>query len=387
MKNQSKLVRAFYIVLVPVVLVVILLNSGVLQKWLTAVTVDGEPYSAVRYDYYYYSVYLAFLDSDYEAAGFDPAVSAGSQIYDGDETWREHFCQQAEERLALTAYYNGQAQAAGYTFSQEELAPVEEKLQQIKEESARLGIQEGNYYPAYYGTGMDRDAFVRELTLEVQAQAYRQHLSEELQVSGQEIEQWLEKNPVQDYPMADLWLVELDAVPARSDGAVGQRQLDDLEARLGRLEARMEQGREGIEELCLKFSDVVWGDNGLVTVAVKEDLPLCVVCKHQRRIHHIPDGPGQDRGHHRAMAVEQVHLLLLQLPQGLRGKGIARQIAEQPPGIHAGIAGHREWKAAVVGVRMLRRHHDGPIPQLCQLLGIVHNSIGHAVDQRREGII
>ena len=38
MKNQSKLVRAFYIVLVPVVLVVILLNSGVLQKWLTAVT-------------------------------------------------------------------------------------------------------------------------------------------------------------------------------------------------------------------------------------------------------------------------------------------------------------------------------------------------------------
>ena len=33
MKNQSKLVRAFYIVLVPVVLVVILLNSGVLQKW------------------------------------------------------------------------------------------------------------------------------------------------------------------------------------------------------------------------------------------------------------------------------------------------------------------------------------------------------------------
>ena len=76
--------------------------------------------------------------------------------------------------------------------------------------------------------------------------------------------------------MADLWLVELDAVPARSDGAVGQRQLDDLEARLGRLEARMEQGREGIEELCLKFSDVVWGDTGLVTGAVKEDLPETV---------------------------------------------------------------------------------------------------------------
>ena len=87
------------------------------------------------------------------------------------------------------------------------------------------------------------------------------------------------------------------------------------------------------------------------------------------------------------MAVEQVHFLLLQLPQGLRGKGIPRQVAEQPPGIHAGIAGHREGKAAVVGVRVLRRHHDGPVSQLCQLPGIVDNGIGHAVDQRREGII
>ena len=87
------------------------------------------------------------------------------------------------------------------------------------------------------------------------------------------------------------------------------------------------------------------------------------------------------------MAVEQIYLLLLQLPQGLRGKGIPRQVAEQPPGIHAGIAGHREGKAAVVGVRVLRRHHDGPVSQLCQLPGIVDNGIGHAVDQRREGII
>ena len=79
------------------------------------------------------------------------------------------------------------------------------------------------------------------------------------------------------------------------------------------------------------------------------------------------------------MAVEQIYLLLLQLPQGLRGKGIARQVAEQPPGIHAWIAGHRKGKAAVVRLRVL--------PQLCQLPGIVDNGIGHAVDQRREGII
>lgn len=63
----------------------------------------------------------------------------------------------------------------------------------------------------------------------------------------------------------------------------------------------MEQGREGIEELCLKFSDVVWGDNGLVTGAVKEDLPETggpVVLRRgtHRRCVGLPDGQGGREG-------------------------------------------------------------------------------------------
>ena len=114
---------------------------------------------------------------------------------------------------------------------------------------------------------------------------------------------------------------------------------------------------------------------------------FCVISKDQRRVDDLPDGSGQNGGHHRTVAVEQVYLLLLELAQRLRGKGIACQIPEQLPGIHAGIPGYWEGKPAVVGIRMLRRHHDSLISQLRQLLRVIHNRIGHAVDQRRKGIV
>ena len=116
-------------------------------------------------------------------------------------------------------------------------------------------------------------------------------------------------------------------------------------------------------------------------------IEFCVICKHQRCVHHLPDGPGQNGGHHRAMAVQQIDLFAFQPPQRFRGKGITRKIPEQPPGIHTGVAYDRERKPAVISLRVLRCHHDGSVSQLCQLLGVVDNGIGHAVDQRRKGIV
>ena len=71
MKNDSRMNRAFYLFLVPIVAVIVLLNSGYLQRWFTAATVYGEDYSAVRYNYYYFSVYHDFLASDYAGSNYN----------------------------------------------------------------------------------------------------------------------------------------------------------------------------------------------------------------------------------------------------------------------------------------------------------------------------
>lgn len=216
MNNNSKLTRAFYIVVVPVVLLIILLNSGMLQRWCTAVTVEGEDYSAVRYNYYYFSVYQDFLNGEeYQSSGFNVNASHSGQQYDADTTWKEHFAQQAQERLVLTAYYNDLARQAGWVFSEGELAPVQTRLDEITQFCAETGIRENNYFSAYYGAGMDREHYTRELTLEVQAQVCRTRLAQELEVTEAQLTQWLADHPTADEPLADLWIIELDAVPDR----------------------------------------------------------------------------------------------------------------------------------------------------------------------------
>lgn len=272
MKNESKITRAFYIIIVPIVLLIILLNSGMFQRWFTAATVFDEDYSAVRYNYYYFSVYQDFLEQEYTGTNFNPNAAAGSQQYDENTTWKEHFCRLAEERMTRAAYYDRLAEEKGYEFSAEELAPVEEKLAAIAALCAESGVRESNYFPAYYGAGMDRARFEAELTREVRAAACRARLAESWEVPEADMDRWLAENPVQDYPLADVWVIELDAVPGRADGQVGQRQLDDLKARLTRLEERL-LGGASVAELAERYADRAWGDGGLVRSADREDLP------------------------------------------------------------------------------------------------------------------
>jgi hypothetical protein len=269
MKNDSKVLRAFYIILVPVVLLMILLNSGWLQRWFTAVTVCGEDYNAVRYNYYYFSVYQDFIESDLTDVDYDVSGAAGNQQYDENTTWKEHFIQLAEERLVLAAYYNGLAEQAGYEFSEEELAPVAEKLGEITALCDENGVKERNYYPAYYGAGMDVNYFTQELTYEVQGQAYRAYLESRWEASQTDIDAWLADHPAtEEHPLAELWLLELDAVPDRTTGEVGARQINDLTARLDRLAAR-----DGDMASRTVYADALWGTDGLVKFADRADLP------------------------------------------------------------------------------------------------------------------
>ena len=64
-KNNAKALTPMYIILVPVVLVVVLLNSGLLQRLLPAAQVRGTSYRANQYNYYYFSAYRDFLNTDY----------------------------------------------------------------------------------------------------------------------------------------------------------------------------------------------------------------------------------------------------------------------------------------------------------------------------------
>lgn len=276
MKNTPPALRAVYIVLVPIVLLIILLNSGYLQRWLPAATVHGEGYRVVDYNYFYFDSYNRFLEdnqSRLEELGYDPDVAANKQNYDADTSWKAYFESLAQENLSETAYYCDLAQAAGYQFSQEELSPVEEQLAENQAYCTAHNLSLKNYYISFYGSGMTEEIYLRHLTDQVKAQAYKAHLIATLEPDAAQLEQALADLPGEEYQSVDLKVITLEALPDRETGQVGQPQLQALEQKLEQLVGRYQSGTS-FEELQAAFSSCSLGDEtGTVTHGTAATLP------------------------------------------------------------------------------------------------------------------
>lgn len=275
-KNKDPMLRALYIILVPIVLLIIVLNSGMLQKTVPAARVHGQNYSVVRYNYYYFDYYNAFLEeheAELDELGYNPNVSDAQQYTDGGISWKAFFLEQAEAGLAETAYYNDLAQAAGYVFSEEELLPVQEKLQDNAARQAASNISAKNFYTAYYGSGMTEAAYTAELTRQVKAAAYKDYLIRASAPTQGEIDAYIVQNAIPDYRTVDLRVITLEALPDRETGEIGLEQEAALGAKMERLVARYEAG-ESFEDLQAAFSTRALGDSkGYLLNATRLDLP------------------------------------------------------------------------------------------------------------------
>ena len=280
--NQGKnpaVVRAMYIIIVPVVVLIIILNTGFLQRTLTAARIHGHAYTVARYNYYYFDYYNTFLEENelrLSELGYDPRIAANQQLHESGVTWKEFFLQQAEADMAETAYYCDLAEAAGYVFSEEELAPVREKLAENAAFQAESNISAANYYVAYYGRGMSQAIYTAELTRQVKAQAYEAVLAAETEISPEEIAAYAASHPAPDYSAADLRVITLEALPDRETGEVGPEQLAALTTKLSLLAARYDAG-VSFDELRDAFSTDALGDEtGAVFGATASDLPETV---------------------------------------------------------------------------------------------------------------
>lgn len=277
--NNSAQLRALYIILVPIVVLIIILNSGILQKALPAARINGRNYAVVRYNYYYYDYYNDFLEENelrLSELGYDPNVSASNQdcaLGNNEITWKEYFQRGAERSMAETAYYCDLAEAAGYVFSEGELAPIQDRLAENAAFQIANNINASNYYVAYYGSGVSEGLYTDELTRQVKAAAYKRYLVETAPIAESELASYIAANPEDNYRTMDLRIITLEATPDRETGAVGLEQSVALGQKMQRLVERYEAG-ESFESLQAAFSTCALGDkNGRLTDVTRLDIP------------------------------------------------------------------------------------------------------------------
>ena len=146
------------------IILVLVLNSNLLYRNTTAVTVGSRSFSPAQMSYEYAAQYSNFyssygsyaslfgLDTSYGLSGLSSQeCSMGENM-----TWKDYFIQQAEASLQQLVALADYAEANGITLTEDELAELEENYESLEEYAVTYGYADGDrFLAANYGKGVN----------------------------------------------------------------------------------------------------------------------------------------------------------------------------------------------------------------------------------------
>lgn len=163
---------------VVVIVLVILVNSGILFRTMTAVTVDypaneaygleagSHSYSVAEVNYAYGSQYMN-ISSYASLLGIQSGVSLDKQVCTmankGDDyTWHDYFMDGTVTYLRQISVLAAYAEKEGLTLDEDELKTVDENIAAIKEAADTNGYGLDDYIELCYGNGVN-ESVVRDM--------------------------------------------------------------------------------------------------------------------------------------------------------------------------------------------------------------------------------
>jgi parvulin-like peptidyl-prolyl isomerase len=181
------------IVLVVVFAFIFLYNSAIPSKHLTAVSINGEDYTVAQLNYYYSSSYMSFYNNYYyyvlSGYFFDTSESLSNQAYSDDMSWRDYFLDSAVNSMTEIQLLNEQAEAAGFTLSEEDEAAYAESVESIESSWEDYGYSSlKQYLNINYGKGVTMDLVKQELYRTYVASAYSQYVYDNYEYTTQELD-------------------------------------------------------------------------------------------------------------------------------------------------------------------------------------------------------
>lgn len=175
--QKRKVITYWIIGIVAVVIVVVLLvwNSGILVRNVTAATVGEHKYSVTDVTYYYQmAADTQYQWSQYGLSSYDPSLPDSEQIYNAEtgQTYQEYFQTQALETLTQVTALLDAAEAEGYTLSADGQAQIDAQISSIEDFCINRGLSTSSYFSQRYGKLVKESDFKRLLTDYVTAYDY-----------------------------------------------------------------------------------------------------------------------------------------------------------------------------------------------------------------------
>ena len=178
-RKANRLYGAIAVVFVLVAALLVVVNSGVLERSATAITVDGENYTAAQMNYYYYGIKNSIINSGYSSFyGIDTSVAMDKQNMsdtakmllqvtdEGDITWDQFFRDYATRQLSVQVMAAKEAEANGMGEDDDIRAEVNEIIDNITAGAKEQGYTLKSYLKLAYGSTMTVSTFKKMMTLE-----------------------------------------------------------------------------------------------------------------------------------------------------------------------------------------------------------------------------
>ena len=154
-------------IVVVAAIALMIVNSGILQRSLTAQTVGGVKYTAADMQYFYNKAYSNYA-SNY---AFDSTSSVKAQVYDEatGQSWYDFLMESATETVALAA----KAQSEGFTLSEESRSQMNSSLAQLSSSWISYGYSSQDaFIRANFGAHMTYNRLKELVELEYLASEY-----------------------------------------------------------------------------------------------------------------------------------------------------------------------------------------------------------------------
>lgn len=159
-------------VVVAAALALMVWNSGLLQRNLTALDVNGTRYTTADVQYYYSSVY----SEQAQQYLFNSAQSVKKQVYDEatGQSWYDHLLDLAVESLTNSTALAAQARSEGFSLTEESQSQLDSFLTQLNTAWIGQTTSREALIRANYGPYMTYDRLVELMSQELLASDYAQ---------------------------------------------------------------------------------------------------------------------------------------------------------------------------------------------------------------------
>lgn len=225
-----------YLVFLPLILFVILLYGGILQRFIPAVSVGEKKYTAAQFNYWYYEAYLSYVDEHYDELddlGLDTGTALDKQSTATGQTWEDYFRVQAEHNLQETEVLLALADTYNVSLKAEDLPEYAQRLASADAECTESGISLEDYVRSYYGYSVTVANYKKQLLKEVGADAVREAIEASLAPSDADAKAYVAGHKeLDDYRTANIRVVWFSAATDRFTGETGDTQLADMQCRV-----------------------------------------------------------------------------------------------------------------------------------------------------------